>query len=408
MRILNLTNNQFNYQNRYYKSPITFKGEFDDRMMEMRKSYNRLSWWWSGEDKSKAIIEQEMKKEIKDLELAYAKKQIEYDNLILSLKDLKNFHNETLLSKESELSILNRQKDNNYNTIKNLENSLCDMELAIQNLKESSSKYRNMLISQQNTIKELKQYNLEIKKTYEKQDLIERNKFNTKIKNVKDNRNNILENLANNIDSSIIKSNKINRLINTPKSNGFGLITGYTNEKTQIKTEFGHPVILEQQGKSVQVPNGILLYGKNSDFNKKFVEAIAKQYDCNLINVINTKSEITRLKNLKEAIAESKEIFKNSKKRTIIYINNFEKFAPINNKIIGPLKSIMDDISISSHATIIATSKNIKNLDDILLRDGRFSLKLLLENNINNFSKLKFKMLFKDILNKIYKFFCPV
>ena len=72
----------------------------------------------------------------------------------------------------------------------------------------------------------------------------------------------------------------------------------------------------------------------------------------------------------------TQERFEETGVRTIIQIDEFDDFAPKGSKIVGPLKSFMDNVSQKMHCTIFATTNYPEKIDDILLRDSRFEVKV--------------------------------
>ena len=96
----------------------------------------------------------------------------------------------------------------------------------------------------------------------------------------------------------------------------------------------------------------------------------------NYIQIKSSGDLAENLAKIEDAASKSKSLFEKTGKRTIILIEDFEKFAPKNSRIIGPLKGFMDDIPETSKLTIFATSTDPIAVDDILLRDGRFDLKM--------------------------------
>lgn len=366
-------------------SKPTFKGEFEDRVKQLRSNYNAVSWFLYGEYDSQELVKKNMRQEILDLEKDVARKQVEKDSLSDSLQDLKNHHNSMLSSKRSRISTLKSQKSDNISTIRSLECTLSDLGSTLSSLKSSNEGYRSTISQQDSTKQELLRKNQEILDSQNiHKDKVKKD-LEKKLKALQLSQNRKLEELAQQLENSIKTPNNMKREINCPTPEGFGAIAGYKEEKEQIKTIFGQAVVLERYGKVADVPNGILLYGPDSDFNNNFAYRIAKQYNVNFVEAEPIEDQAERLKNLRNVATKAQEEYKKTGKRTVIFIKDFEYFAPKDSRIIGPLKSFMDKLSIESHATVVATSKNPKLLDDILLRTGRFQLKLPI-SPINKFN----------------------
>lgn len=354
----------------------TFKGEFEDRVQNQRSSYNAVTWWLYGKDEAEESVRKMMRNEIDDLERDVVRKQVERDSLSRSLQDLKSYHNSMLSNKRSRISTLESQKSGNNSTIRSLERTLSDLGSTLSSLKSSNEGYRSTISQQDLTKQELFKKNQEILDSQNMhKDKVQKD-LDKKLKSIQLSQKEKLEELAQQLENSIKTPNKMKREMNCPVPEGFGAIAGYKEEKEQIKTIYGQAVVLERYGKVADVPNGILLYGPDSDFNNNFAYRISKQYNVNFIEAEHIEDQAERLKNLRNIAAKSQKEYKNTGKRTIIFIKDFECFAPKDSRIIGPLKSFMDKLSIESHATVVATSQNPELLDDILLRTSRFQLKL--------------------------------
>lgn len=367
-----------NYPNNYVISPknLVFKGEYEDRVQRMRSSYNTVSWWWSGEDEAREIVAKNMREEVNNLEKEVARKQIERDSLQTSLQDLQTHNSAILSSMESELSTLNRQKSSNRSAIKGLESTLSSLGSTIYSLKRSNSEYQTILENQYSTISDLENKTKEIYENQQKQETKAKQEINRRLKNLKEKQEADIAELSNGIESSIKQSNKMKREINCPTLNGFGSIAGYRKEKELIKKFLGQAIVFEKYGKNADVPNGVLLFGPDKNFNNTFAIAIANQYNCEFVEVTNSGDDAERIKKLRDIVNKAKTLYDNSKKRTLIFISDFDEFAPKNSRIVGPLKSLMDSVSVNSHATIIATTTKPEQLDDILLRNSRFQVKM--------------------------------
>ncbi len=164
----------------------------------------------------------------------------------------------------------------------------------------------------------------------------------------------------------------------TNSQKGFGSVAGYQKEKDVLLTHIGNSIIAERSGQPADVPNGILFYGPKGNGKSLFAKAFAEQLDCHHTKIELDIDEATNWKNLKAAAQKAQENFEKDGKRTIIRIEEFNDFAPKDSKIVSVLKSFMDDVSQKYHATIFATTNFPEKIDDILLRSGRFNVKVAL------------------------------
>ena len=156
---------------------------------------------------------------------------------------------------------------------------------------------------------------------------------------------------------------------------GFGKIGGYQVEKDALMETIGDAIILEQSGKDVEVPNGILFFGPQGCGKTTFAEAFAEQLGCRMVNIEPTRDDGQNLDNIINAAKEAEERFKNDRIRTILNIDEFDVFVqdPRNN---GILKAFMDKVSKKYHCTIFATTNYFERINQILIRDGRFDVKM--------------------------------
>ncbi len=370
-------NNNFNISiAKKSASEISFKGEFDDRVQALRSDYNSVTWWLYGEKDSKELVARNMRGEIYELEKDVAREEVKTDGAKKSYEALKNNNAEFLRTKRRELTTLNNLVRNNNATISNLQESLSNLSLIHNNMQKSNENYIST-IQKQNTEKEnFVKKEKEIKASQERQERKMQADLDEKLNELRQKSDDEILELSLRVDENIAVPNKIMREISCPKPKGFGSIPGYKAEKEQIKKFFGQAVILEKYKKAADVPNGILLFSPDKNFMEDFATSIAHQYDCNIIKVENQPDIVKRMKILREAATGAQSHFEKNNQRSVILIKDFDEFAPKNTRIVGPLKSFIDNLSKSSHATVIATSTHPENLDDILLRTGRFDIKM--------------------------------
>jgi len=166
------------------------------------------------------------------------------------------------------------------------------------------------------------------------------------------------------------------KLQDTRNLNGFGKIAGYHTVKEKLKNSVGNAVALEKSQKPADVPNGILFYGPKGNGKSTFAEALAGQLDCRIVKIPNVLDDAENMKSVRTAAEKAQESFEKDGIRTIIQIDEFDEFAPKGSRITGALKGFMDTVSNEFHCTVFATTNHPENIDDILLRDGRFKPKV--------------------------------
>ncbi len=180
---------------------------------------------------------------------------------------------------------------------------------------------------------------------------------------------------------------------------GLGRIAGYYEDKNLLNAAFISPYKKsfnpETKYESYNVPNGVLLYGTSGNGKTTLAEGIIEE----LMNTTDTEyynlSDLKRSK-LEDKLSEIKEKaqqdWENNNKRTIIFLDEFDGFAPNPNIIKrtlqgddtenpsnGYLKSFMNDCS-KFGITIIATTNYPRNIEKPFIdNDSRFSVRTAIE-----------------------------
>lgn len=163
---------------------------------------------------------------------------------------------------------------------------------------------------------------------------------------------------------------------NTKNKEGFGKIAGYDLEKNILVNQVGNSIVLERKGETSIVPNGILFHGPKGNGKSTFAEAFAGQLGCKLIKITNFLEDKENLKHLRNEAQKAQEHFEKTGIRSILLIDEIEKFAPVGSDITEPMKQFMDHVSENYHCTVFATTNHPDEIDDILLRYKRFDIKV--------------------------------
>ena len=377
-----------------------FKGYYD-RVQRLKDCNTWLDRdYWCAEE----IIERRMRSEINDLERQIAQKETQLRYRESAERDAKSNHSSILSSKRSRLSRIQSQINYNERTvIPGINRTLSYLGSQGGQLSSANSSARSTLSQQESNIDSLKAETENLKTQNKEFQKSLRQDAEKKIETVKTEFKSKLSLIADNINNSIKKPDSIMKEINTPKPNGFGKISGFTDVKKAIIAAIGQLLVLEKNGKTIDVPNGILLYGPDVNNNSDFANAIARQFNTKSIILTSNGSEAERFNRVKEASIKAKKTFEEGYGRTLIIINKFEEFAPKGSRMIGPLKSFLDNVSKDSHATIIATTETPELLDDILLRSGRFESKIAIpamaENDILSIIKRYLPLELIDSIN---------
>lgn len=148
------------------------------------------------------------------------------------------------------------------------------------------------------------------------------------------------------------------------------------NLAQKLEDGFINLAIFGKDGKYDSIfPNGIMIEGQDVNLND-VAEWLAKKSDCKLEKVDFTNISIeTAMKELLNISNRAKE----NNERTIIQIENFERFTiptDENRRIIGALKSFLSGCAQDKKCTIIAQTKDSSKIDDIVMADHRFQIQI--------------------------------
>ena len=378
----------------------SFYGEYADRVSKIEDNNSFFSKaYWNAEE----TVEKEMKQEILEYQTWAASREGEVEGLRRTLDESKKNHSTLLNLKKTQLKAIENKISSNEKLSKNLnavvesqQQSIVQLDKTISSYGQTKSRQQKELISIEKNIEEIDRN----KSEYTQKALQD---LETKLEDLKVKHLEQLSQLDLDLNNLIVEPNKMQETLKRPKENGFGSIAGYKAEKDAIQNFFGEPVVLNQFGEDAKIPNGILFFGPDENRNQNFVTATANQYNCNLIKIDNLKNEEEVIEKLYEATEITTENFEINNQQSIIFIPEFDKKVTKDSVITETIKSLLDDISSEYHATIFATSTNPDKIDDILLRDGRFDLKLPIEVrfSINDFIEILKHHLKPNILSEI-------
>ena len=149
-----------------------------------------------------------------------------------------------------------------------------------------------------------------------------------------------------------------------------------------LQPEFIKKAQLEKTGKNVNTgafPNGIMISGLDKKISDELIEWTAKKAGCELKKIDFEK--LTEENALKTLIEQAKAV-QQSDKRTLIYIENFDKYtqnSQKNEKIISKLKAFLSSCAEKYKCTIIINVKNPSELAPEIKADQRFPIKINLD-----------------------------
>ncbi len=151
----------------------------------------------------------------------------------------------------------------------------------------------------------------------------------------------------------IIKFNEI--LYKRTSQTGFNRIAGYDNIKQLLKNKFLLPVQKFNAGKTVELPNMILLYGPKGCGKTLFSKAIADETKCNVINIELTLDNKQDFQNLEKAIDTAKNKYNKEGIYSIIHIDELDGFISDETYKPKELQNIVNSLS-DNYCTIVATT----------------------------------------------------
>lgn len=175
---------------------------------------------------------------------------------------------------------------------------------------------------------------------------------------------------------------------------GWEKIAGYENEKTILQESFIDLIALEQGKEIVEFPNCILFFGPTGNGKTTFAKAFAEQAQCNFAEIEPTTSSFKS--DLDKLLKESKANYKNTGKRTIILLDEFDAYGAkdcVENKHLIPvLKSVMQSCADKYNATLFLTTNNPEDIDEILLAPKRVPISVSIDppNKENAIEILKY------------------
>lgn len=369
------------YESKCQKDKISFTS-YASRL-EAKKGdriRDKISWLWRKKEAEKEV-EREMKLEIGELGSKIAGKQVTLNGLENTLSDLENAGWEIRSSKQSEIEALEKTKENHRSTIMFLDKKTKTQDNIIVEKKLANEKLKDLLLQQQNLIEKgktsINELQIKMETAKKNNDIKLQNELKQQMEELEALHKQEMETLAKTINDASKTVQFWKDRGNQKNMSGFGKIAGYTQEKNILTNLVGNLVGLEKLGKPTDLPpNGILFYGPQGNGKTTFAEALAGQLGCKLVRISSQLDPAKDMKRLREEAQKAQELFEKEKTRTIILINEFDLFAPIGSRITGPMKQFMDSASKDSHCTLFATTNYPEKIDDILLREKRFDVRV--------------------------------
>lgn len=158
---------------------------------------------------------------------------------------------------------------------------------------------------------------------------------------------------------------------------GWGKIAGNERLKQQLDEIILQKLALEQGGTTVKMPNAIMLKGPKSTGKTSIAKALGEQSQCNYVELNKMRSDNKQILDDLENIAKNaKKIYEESKKRTIILVDEFDTISKSNTDIIGKLKTFLTDSAEKYKCTVITNVENPDKLASEVKAVQRFKVKI--------------------------------
>ena len=146
--------------------------------------------------------------------------------------------------------------------------------------------------------------------------------------------------------------------------------------KYQINEEFLSA--FNSDNKKVKIPDALMIQSKSKDDATETLKWIVGKSNSNYIYIEDkNESNYTRLDQILTVLEEAEEIYKKNGKRTLVWVENFDKLLSKdsdNEEVIGDLKDMLDKISKQYKTTIIFSCNNTENLNPIALQPHRVKI----------------------------------
>lgn len=133
------------------------------------------------------------------------------------------------------------------------------------------------------------------------------------------------------------------------------------------------------ESRQILYKTGILLYGKPGTGKSSFVKALATKYGRSIINVNIASLQSIDLNALAQSIVvdDRREYIVLFEDIDTLFLNRTDSnLRSSDNLVINKLLQFLDSNSSPTNVIFIATTNHIERLDDALLREGRFDLKV--------------------------------
>lgn len=366
------------------KDIVSFKATKKEGMMASeRQNSNLISWHLFGGKKTAEVkVDTILDKERNDLETQNAVNEALIEQNIEHVRQLEEANAATEKAHQAEVAAMDEARKAQEETIVQQGKVIEAKNELLEEQKRTAEQLRAIIERQTKLVEESTKEKAELKEQIrvatENGEQKMQELLAEKLKQMEEEYNTRFKEYQETYNTTYARTKVFEGIESKNNINGFGKIAGYQKEKEILKNNVGFAIGLERNGDAASVPNGILFYGPKGCGKSTFADAFAGQLGCNIVSLQNVLDEKENLKQLLAAAKKAKEDFEKGgeRKRTIILINEFEKYVPRDSDLTDALKGFMDDVSKKYHCTVFATTNFPEKIHDILLRDGRFDIKV--------------------------------
>ena len=193
---------------------------------------------------------------------------------------------------------------------------------------------------------------------------------------------------------------------NKSKHKGFDSIAGYEKEKFILTDSFINLLPLEAAGQDVEFPNSILFFGPIGNGKTSFAKAFANSANCNFVEAKSSKTarnkddrEKSFYDNLLSNAKVARQNFLDTGKRTIILVDEIDRFAYKDSSINARLKKFLENCSEDYRCTVFATTNNPMEIPPAIRGPKRMPIKVCIDPPDETNAALVFEHYLKDCDN---------
>ena len=169
-----------------------------------------------------------------------------------------------------------------------------------------------------------------------------------------------------------------------PEYRGISTIAGYKYEMDIINKLFVEKVKKEKEGENPDIFGSILFFGPNGNGKTHITKNVAKETDCNIIKInlqgfTNDNNRLKAMQKINEEAIKSERRFNNDRTRTIIFIDEVDKFIGDNSPVAKEFEDFIKTCSKKYHCSVFAATNYPEKLGIDLRNPDVFPVKMSIE-----------------------------